>query len=485
MPMPSVEMLLEIGIALSIEKDGDKLFETILNAAMDITACDGGTLYIVKGHELHFKILITKSLGLRQGLDGAPVNLPPVSLSPRNVSSRAVLDKAPINIASVYTSDAFDFSGTKRYDAMTGYQSVSMLAVPMEDEEGDVIGVMQLINAKDENGAIIPFDPSLERVIYALASQAAICLINRNYASEMTELLDSVVRGMSAAIDARSSYNANHTRNMVIYAERFVEWLNRNKESFHFDDIRRRQFIMSVWLHDIGKLVVPLEVMDKETRLGPKIDVIRSRFRLFALQNENNYLRNKIGAEEYQSRADEIEHMCAIVETANSAGYLQDDIYAEVCALGEKRLEGPDGVTDALAEDERVCLQIRRGTLTDEERTLMEKHVLMTRRILSEMNFPKHFIDVPRFASSHHEHLNGRGYPDKKTGEDIPADVRIITILDIYEALTARDRPYRPSMPREKAFAILEDMAAQGQVDSELLALFKESGVWEEGSAVS
>ena len=474
MPLPSAETLLDIGIALSREKDVNKLLETILDAAMDITRCDGGTLYVLKDGALHFKILITKSFGLRRATGGEAVELPPVPLSPVNVSSRAALDKTPVNVADVYASEDFDFSGTKKYDAMTGYKTISMLTVPMEDDNGDVIGVTQLLNAQDPDGKVIPFDPEYERVLLSLSSQAAICLTNLNYAAEVAELLNSFVRVMSAAIDARSPYNANHTRNMARYAEKFMDWLNEEGQ-VAFNGERRRQLLMSVWLHDIGKLVVPLEVMDKENRLGFRINDVLNRFRTFALQNEIEYLSLSIDDCERVRRAGELEAARELVEKSDRSGFLPDETLFALRALGEKT--GPDG-TPFLTEEELTCLLVRKGTLTDEERRVMESHVLMTRRMLSEVSFPKHYKSVPGWASCHHEYLNGKGYPDNLSGTAIPVEARILTVLDIYDALTARDRPYKPAMPVEKALAILKDMAAGGQLDPEIVDRFIRSEAW-------
>ena len=487
MPLPSIETLLNIGIVLSKEKDSNKLFETILNAAMNITNCDGGTLYVLKDNALHFKIMITKSLGTRIGVDGEDVNLPPVPLSALNVSGRAAVEKKMFNIADVYESVEFNFTNTKKYDAIIGYKTSSLLTIPMEDDYGDVTGVLQLINAMDEDGAVIPFAKEYNHVIFSLASQAAICLTNRNYAAEVTELLDSFVRVMSAAIDARSPYNANHTKNMTKYARRFIEWLTKNNcdsyglNSLDFsDNIWVRQFYMSVWLHDIGKLVVPLEIMDKESRLGPKLKDIINRFKFFEMRNEIDFLKKSVDISEYERRNLEIKQAKELVETANKAGFITDDMIAGLCEFGKKTAVGADGETPYLTEDELVCLSIRKGTLTDEERGIMENHVTMTRRMLAEMKFPKQYMSVPDWASAHHEFLNGRGYPDRLSGESIPTAVRMLTILDIYDALTARDRPYKPAVPIEKAFNILDSMASDGQIDAMLLALFKQSEAWKE-----
>ena len=477
MKMPDMEKLLDIGIAFTTEKDIDSLFVIILNAVMDITGCDGGTLYLLRDDALWFQVMITRSLGLQRGPGGDTIDLPPVPLSRQNVCSRAALDKTLINVENIYTSESFDFTGAKKYDALTGYKTVSMLTVPMEDDHGDVIGVLQLINAMDEGGAVVPFAPGYNRVLSSVASQGAICLTNRNYAAEVSELLDSFVRAISAAIDARSPYNANHTRNMTRYGQKFVSWLNASGAEA-FDDERERQFLMSIWLHDIGKLAVPLAVMDKESRLGDKLERVQNRLQRLRLQSEIDFLRETIDLAAHKKRLSDLDHARALVEDANQAGFLPDGTLEEIGALGKKTMPGPDGEEALLTPDELTCLTVRRGTLTDEERRVMEGHVLITRRMLSEVRFPKNYRSVPGWASAHHEYLNGKGYPDGLTAETLPTETRMLTILDIYDALTARDRPYKPALPTEKAFSILEGMAEQGQLDGRLLGLFKQSGAW-------
>ena len=473
MPNLDIGTLLDIGIALSKERNGDKLFEKILDVSMDITNCDAGTLYVVKDDALHFKIMVTKSFGIRLGADGEAIDLPPVSLSAPNVSSRAAKEKTPVNIADLYENTEFDFAGTKAYDERTGYKSVSMLSVPMEDDYGDVIGVMLLINALDGGGRVVPFAKECERVILSLASQAAICLTARNYAAEVSELLNSFVRVMSAAIDARSPYTANHTKNMAKYARKFVEWLNAGGLSgtLAFDELRAKNLYMSLWLHDIGKLAVPLEIMDKESRLGPKLEMVRHRLQVLEMQAKIDFLQKKIGETEFILRVADIEYTRQMVEEYNKAGFLSEEMMAEIRGFGEKAY---------LAPDELECLLVQKGTLTATERRIMEGHVSMTRRILSEMNFPKRCRPIPIWASEHHEFLNGKGYPDRLANGEIPVEARILTIIDIYEALTAADRPYKAPMPPEKAFGILDGMAENGQIDAQLLDLFKQSGAWEE-----
>ncbi|MCL2500954.1 MAG: HD domain-containing protein [Defluviitaleaceae bacterium] len=464
-----VDTLLNIGIAFSREKNIDKLIEIVIDSMMGLVNCDGGTLYLLENDELHFKIMITKSLGFRRSVGQSEGMPPPMPLSRESMCARAALDKTLINIDDVYENKDFNFTGSKKVDEHMGYRTRSMLTVPMEDDHGDVIGVLQLINALDEGNNAIPFAHEYEKVLLSVASQAAICLTNRKYATEVMNLLDSFVIAMSAAIDERSPYNANHSRNMARYGKRFIEWMNTNGGE-HFDPERERKFLMSLLLHDIGKLVVPREVMDKETRLGPKLGAVLDRFTVLGMQAEIDWLRNEIDDDVYAMKIKEIDEARELVKKANASGFIPDDTMEKLKTLCQK--EG------FLTPEEQRCLMVRRGTLTEEERTVMEGHVEMTRRILSEVRFPKNYRMVPVWAAAHHEFLNGKGYPNQLTAEQIPTEVRIATILDIYDALTAHDRPYKRGLPDEKAFEILGDMAAQEQIDAGLLALFKESGAW-------
>ena len=474
-----VGKLLDIGIALSKEKDNDALLETIVTGAMDITNCDGGTLYIKKEDTLVFSIMVTRSMQVFKGGRNGSIELPPVPLSRQNVCACAVLERKLINIPDVYSSEQFDFSGPRRYDAMTGYKTTSQMVVPMEDDYGDIIGVLQLINAQDEQGKTIPFDEDYAQVVLSLASQAAICLTNRNLSAEITELLHSFVRVMSTAIDARSPYNANHTRNMVRYGERFLNWLQNFGGNLAFSDTERDQLLMSIWLHDVGKLVVPLEVMDKETRLGSRLPSVLHRFEVASLTNQIAMLNESITQDVYNARADFLSSAQELVKRSNSAGFLPDEDLERIQALAAETYTDADGSLQSfLNADDLVCLSVRRGTLTGNERQIMESHVEMTKRMLDEMTFSRNYRDVPEWASAHHEFLDGSGYPLHLKSSDIPRSVRLLTILDIFDALTARDRPYKPAMPVERALSILDSMATEGKLDSDILGLFKQSQAW-------
>ena len=461
----NMETLLNIGITLTKEKNIDNLFEIVLDAAMKITGCKLGIIYLQKDNDLVFKTLSANS--------GDPI-LPVLH---QKISAIAARNKECINISDCYSNNEFDLSDIIKYDELIGCKTVSILAVPMEDDYGDVVGVLQLINAMDKNGKVVPFSKEYERVVLSLASQTAICCTNRHNVMEVIEHLDSLVKVMSTAIDARSPYNVNHTHNMAIYAKKFISWLN-NKGIEIFDDERERQFLMSIWLHDIGKLVVPSDVMHKDSRLGKKFESVMNRMQEFRMQAEIDFLKHEIEDDEYKRRLQEIEHVCELIEVSNRSEFLTNEVLDELSELSKKSIHGPNGVVAYLTPDELTCISVRKGNLTDDERRVMESHVQMTRRMLSQVKFPRSYRFVPLWASAHHEFLNGNGYPDKLSAQSIPLEVRILTILDIYDALTADDRPYKSATPTEETFTILTEMADNGQIDRQVLEMFRESEAW-------
>ena len=475
----TLQKVLNIGIAFSKEKNREKLLDQILTSAMDITQCDGGTLYINNGETLEFSIMITRSQGIHQGGGEGATTLPPVPLSEENVCACGVLYRRLINIPDVYESSRFDFSGPKKYDAMTGYHTQSMLVVPLEDDREHVIGVVQLINALDENGQIIPFAGEYEQILLAMGSQAAICLTNMNYAHQIRKMLDSYVKVMSTAIDARTPYNANHTKNMVIYATRFIDWLQNNYPGQYFDEQKKQEFIMSVWMHDIGKLITPLEIMDKQSRLAGNYHLVLDRLEKIRLLARIAQLEGRMSGAQAEQTLLDIRQAEKLVRTVNEAGPLTDEQIGQVEQLASRTYIEEDGTVHSwLTGQEREQLMIRKGTLTSGERAVMQDHVEKTRMMLEQMALGDDYKDVLQWASQHHELLNGSGYPKGLKGDEICWEVRLLTILDVFEAMTAIDRPYKRPMPAEHAFRILQEMADQGQIDQKLLALFEQSRAW-------
>ena len=475
----TLQKVLNIGIAFSKEKNREKLLDQILTSAMDITQCDGGTLYINNGETLEFSIMITRSQCIHQGGGEGATTLPPVPLSEENVCACGVLYRRLINIPDVYESSRFDFSGPKKYDAMTGYHTQSMLVVPLEDDREHVIGVVQLINALDENGQIIPFAGEYEQILLAMGSQAAICLTNMNYAHQIRKMLDSYVKVMSTAIDARTPYNANHTKNMVIYATRFIDWLQNNYPGQYFDEQKKQEFIMSVWMHDIGKLITPLEIMDKQSRLAGNYHLVLERLEKIRLLARIAQLEGRMSGAQAEQTLLDIRQAEKLVRTVNEAGPLTDEQIGQVEQLAARTYIEEDGTVHSwLTGQEREQLMIRKGTLTSGERAVMQDHVEKTRMMLEQMALGDDYKDVLQWASRHHELLNGTGYPKGLSGDEICWEIRLLTILDVFEAMTAIDRPYKQPMPAEHALKIMHSMADQGQLDQELLALFEQSRAW-------
>lgn len=484
MTQEEIRKILNVGVLLSSERDLNRLLEHILSSVMELAHCDAGTLYLLDGDALRFRIMRNDTLKTYSGGDGTLPDLPPVPLKRENMCARAFLEGRTIHVPDVTHSPDYDFSGSARYDAMTGYHTRSMLAVPMKNRSGEKLGVLQLINAMDENGNVRPFPEEMALVLESVASQAAITVQNVRYIREIQELFRSFVRVMSSAIDARSPYNGSHTRHMAAYGEKFLAYLNAQAESEGseppFPPQRREEFLMSVWLHDIGKLVIPLEIMDKPARLLPEQhSAFLHRMEVIRLLSEIDALSGRhAGPEDPVQATREAE---ALVESVNAAGFVTDEKLAELKRLSGRTYLDRDGQERPwLTGDEYAMLSIRRGTLSDEERDMMQSHVVMTDKLLSQILFSPELSHVRTWAASHHEFLNGSGYPMHASGEEIPIEVRILTILDIFDALTADDRPYKPGMPVERALSILDTMAEKEEkLDAGLVRAFVQSRCWE------
>ena len=318
-------------------------------------------------------------------------------------------------------------------------------------------------------------------IIMMIGNVTEMISLKNRHAQQISTLLDSLVKALSMAIEERSRYTANHTRNMVRMGTAFLDWLDRTVSDFRIPKEKRHALLMSIWLHDVGKLAVPLTVMDKATRLGDRLEGIEQRFQKIRLLDRIAFLEGRIDREAWEARKKQRTDWLLQIRRINTAGFLEEEELRFVQGLSGQRYRDEDG-TEApiLSEEELRCLEIRRGTLTDGERRIMQSHAETTKRILERVEFPEAFAMVPEWAAAHHELLNGSGYPEGKRNGEIPTEVRLLTILDIFEALIASDRPYKKPVPPERAFTILKDMARAGCVDGTILALFEQSRAWEE-----
>lgn len=478
--------ILNVGIQLTIEKDYNKVLSTIVEKGMQITKCDASTLYLYEDDVLKFRIMRTISQGVSRGLDGTPItDIPPVPFKEENVCSYTAIHRRVVNIADVYDSEEFDFSGPKRYDAMTGFRTQSMLVIPIENNAGELIGVLQMINAQDENGTVIPFDPQFEIIIRSLGSLAAIEMANIRYVEEIKDQLHSFVEAMATAIDERTPYNGSHTRKVAEYATILAEKINEKYQmgecEEYFDEDRIERLQLAALLHDIGKMIVPRSVMNRATRLDKDMQALEDRFALLKCYYEIDYLKGKITKEAYDEYVAYLQDSLDFIHRIDGAGFLPDDDFNRVQELAKYFYEKEDREqVFYITERERECLSVRRGTLTDGDRKIMESHVVMTSKILSKVHFNKSYANVPRWAGEHHEFLNGSGYPNHIQGEQLDIETRILAISDIYDALTARDRPYKKPMPKERACAILHSMVEEGKLEGRFVNWLEEAVMTEE-----
>ena len=473
--------IVDIGIALTTEKNKNRLLEMILKKAMEISNCDAGTLYLYTEEGLEFKIMKTLSQGVSKGENGEKIDLPPVPFKEENVCAYSAIHNELINIEDVYHSDRFDFSGPKKYDAITGYRTQSMIVIPMADAEGELVGVLQLMNSKDKDGNVIPFTQDAEFVLRSMSSQAAVSVSNMKYVEEIKKQLYSFVSAFATAVDERTPYNGSHTRKVAVYAVILANYINKmygqGKCEEYFDDNRKDQLYLSAALHDIGKMIVPLSVMNKATRLDGGLVKIEERFKLLKAYYEIDSLKGKISKEDFEERENYLSESLQFIAEIDNAGFLPDEKLARVAEIAANIYESEDGTQiPYLTDAEKDCLSIRKGTLTQEEREIMESHVVMTHKILNKVHFSKNYSKVNMFASTHHEALNGTGYPNHLTAEDLELESRILAVVDVFDALTCTDRPYKKPMPKERAFAILHDMAIkEGKLEDRLVTWLEEA----------
>jgi HD-GYP domain-containing protein (c-di-GMP phosphodiesterase class II) len=485
-----IDKITEMVLAFNSETRYEKLLNIILTKMMELTCSDAGTLYIVEDGALHFRILKNNTLNIFQNEEDE-IDLPPVPLNEEtrhvNVCANAAMNNEIVIIDDVYTSNMFNFSGPKNYDKITGYLTRSMLALPLStcrDGKQEVLGVMQLLNATDpETGKSSKYNDIFNPpVLPALANIAANTLANLVHLGEIRMLFRSFAETMARTIDERSSYSSNHTINMARLCEKFAKYLSTRfpEGNLFFNEKRLEELTMSAILHDIGKIVTPVSIMDKSDRLGEKLTAVRYRFEIKKLQTENDMFKGVITKSEFMSQLKVIEDAKQLVETVVAPSALTEQQIVAVQNLSKLTYRNAEGKSVPLFDPEDIdALSVRYGTLTKDERQIMQEHATVTGRILDSAAFSKYYANVYKWAQSHHELLDGTGYPAGIKGESVPIEVCILTIMDIFEALTANDRPYRKAIPPEEAIETLQEMAKSGKLHSEMVELFRESRVWE------
>lgn len=479
MERTQIDKILEIGISLAAEHNYDDLLSKIVDCAMDLTRSDGGTLYLYEDDRLHFCITKNSSLGVnRRGNDRE--QYPPVPLTEENVCAYSALHRKLLNIEDAYGCEEFDFSGPREYDKLTGYRTKSMLVFPLVNHEDKLVGVVQLINALDEKGSVIPYDRQYEKIVESLGSQAAVAVSNMKFVKEIEKLMVSITQVFTDAIDTRIPYNYYHSRNVYLYVQMLVDYINRlyeeGKSAHHFSVADRDELLMAALLHDIGKLVIPNEIIDKTSRLGDKLPLVLEHFQHLTALLHVDYLERRLEKSRWIEAKNYLLDASQRVEELNRKPTLTDEDAAYVRELASKKYTGAGGgKIPYLSLSEAECLSVRRGNLTTQERDVIRSHVVYTEKYLRKMNFGERYPHIIEWAGAHHEMLDGSGYPRGLKGEEIPFEARILAVVDVFEALTSSDRPYKKSMEEGKALSVLDDMAQEGKVDKEVLRLFKEA----------
>lgn len=504
------EELNRVGIALSREKDINRLLEIVLLAAKRITQADAGTLYRIEDAHLRFEIMRTDSLGIALGgTTGRPIQLDPIPLfnekgqpNEAMVVAYAALRESTVNIADAYAVQGFDFSGTRSFDAKTGYRSQSFLTVPMKNHEDEVIGVLQLINARDaRTGEIIAFSEADQRLAESLASQAAIVLTTRLLITQLEQLFESFINLINAAIDDKSPYTGRHCERVPALTMMLAEAAHASSDGalreFIMTDTDRYELKIAGLLHDCGKITTPVHVVDKATKLETifdRIQLIDTRFEVLKRDTQIAMLRGQIEAMERGDTGEvaRLSSQCqqVLADLSEEQTFLRhSNIGSEVMSVEDQERVRSIGAhrkwrnergehTNVLSDEEMINLTIRSGTLTAAERQIINHHIEVTIQMLESLPWPRHLRNVPEYAGGHHERMDGKGYPRGLTREQMSIPARIIGIADIFEALTAADRPYKKGKKLTEALAILGKLKVNNHIDPDLFDVFIREKVW-------
>ena len=489
-----------IGIALSVEKNHDRLLEMILIRAKEITNADGGTLYTrTEEDTLRFEIMITDSLNIHMGGPGGePIPFKPIPLynadgSPNknNVAACAVVENETINIPDAYTNEEFDFSGTRKFDQNTGYRSRSFLTVPMINHENRIIGVLQLINSTDpETGEVTAFSPLDQQLVESLASQAAVTITNKSLIDAQKKLFDSLIKLIADAIDEKSPYTAGHCRRVPILTNMLANAACNIQagplKDFSMTEEEKYELDVAAWLHDCGKITTPEYVVDKGTKLETifdKISLVDVRFEVLKRDAEIASLKRRLaelgefppaGDEELEKQLARLEADREFIRQHNIGGeaITEEDI-REIDRIAAYQWRTPNGTIENLLEEEEVDnLKIARGTLNVMEREIINNHVSVTIKMLQSLPYPMHLQRVPEYAGGHHEKMDGTGYPNRLKRDEMSIQARMVAIADVFEALTAGDRPYKKGMSLSKSLSILGRMKLGHHIDPDLFDVF-------------
>ena len=498
-----LERLNSIGVALSAEHDNNRLLETILLGAKELTNADGGTLYLVtEDNKLKFEIMRTLSLNIAMGgTTGKEIAFPPLSIylddgapNTNMVAAYSVVNAKTVNIADAYLTEGFDFSGTRNFDEKMGYRSKSFLTVPMKNHENEIIGILQLINAIDPvTNQIIAFSESHQRLVESLASQAAVALTNHNLIAGLKHLFESFIKLIADAIDEKSPYTGGHCQRVpeltMMLANAAIATSEGPLKDFTMSEKEIYELSIAAWLHDCGKVTTPESVMDKATKLETifdRIHLVDHRFELLKTQRENTYLHKMIlAANGKPANIKQMTHDINVIKKQLDddknfirkvnfgTEFMKPEDIQRVKEIAKYEYKNDSGQSvKFLTENEVYNLTIERGTLTPEERMVINNHIVVTINMLEALPYPKDLRRVPEYAGGHHERMDGKGYPKGLTRDQMSIPARMMGIADIFEALTSKDRPYKKAKTLSETLTILGKMRLDNHIDPDIFDLF-------------
>jgi HD-GYP domain-containing protein (c-di-GMP phosphodiesterase class II) len=510
-----IQNLAHIGLALSKERDMDKLLEMILLEAKRIANSDGGTLYMMTDDQrLKFEIIMTDSLNFHMGgTSGEDIPFYPVKLytdegeeNKSMIAAYVAITGETVNLPDAYKAKGFDFSGTKMFDEKTGYRSKSFLTVPLKNHEDEIIGVLQLLNAQTQKAKkIISFGADVQQMVEALASQAAVAITNKNLIRDLEALFESFIKLIASAIDAKSPYTGGHCARVpeitIMLAEAVASTKDGPFADIIFSEKEMYELKIAAWLHDCGKVATPEFVVDKSTKLETiydRVNEVETRFSVIKRDEEIKRLKKELQIEKdkslsskekvektdqlkkaYRSKIRKLKSDLDFVKESNIGGeFMSGDKKERVHEIANYKWKPNGKMENFLSENEVYNLTIPRGTLTAEERKVINDHIVVTIKMLEELPYPKHLQNVPEFAGGHHETLDGTGYPKGLIKDEMSVQARIMAIADIFEALTARDRPYKKGKTLSQAMRILGFMKNDAHIDADLFEIFVKEKIY-------
>lgn len=490
------QRIMDINLELANELDKDKLFEMILTLTRELTHSEAGTLYIKSEDKnfLDFKVVQNKPLDIYMGgtkseitWDSLPLYLEDGSLNKSMIAAVSALDKKIININNVYENDDYDFSGTKNFDKNTGYKTKSVLVIPLTNHEDDVIGVLQLINKTKVSGRVTPFDKVDEEILKALAAQAAMALTNSQLITSLEAFLNAFVSTIASAIDAKSKHTLCHINKVSKLAPLIAQAIHDDDTLYKdvkYTKDQMQEIELAAKMHDIGKISMPESIIDKATKLQlmlDGIDIIKERAEIMKRDFEILLLKNEISQDEYETRNKNLQEDILFLEKVNIGGeFMRDEDIEKIEEISLYTYLKDGKEVQLLTNEEKYNLSIRKGTLTAEEKLIMNSHAKLSYDMLTALPFPKKYSNVVHIAVNHHEKLNGKGYPRGLSEKDLVLEDRIMILADIFEALTASDRPYKGAKKLSEVFKILSFMAKDNEIDADLLKFFQNSKTLEE-----